>query len=202
MNQVRDAYSERSDEYTAALGSIEHTHPSDRELVSRWAQETSGSIVDAGCGPGHWTHFLHERGLDVQGIDLVPRFIKKARQRFPKASFHEGMLEALPFANNSLGGILAWYSLIHTPPSNLSRTLAELARVLKPGGSILVGFFDGPNIESFDHAVVEAYRWPINEMRIRLDASGLETTETHARTGVGYRPHAAIIAHKPNELPI
>ncbi len=146
MNQVRDAYSERSDEYTAALRSIEHTHPSDRELVSRWAQETSGSIVDAGCGPGHWTHFLHERGLDVQGIDLVPRFIKKARQRFPKASFHEGMLEALPFANNSLGGILAWYSLIHTPPSNLSRTLAELARVLKPGGSILVGFFDGPNI--------------------------------------------------------
>ncbi|MBD1544477.1 hypothetical protein G9E11_19985 [Arthrobacter sp. IA7] len=57
-----------------------------------------------------------------------------------------------------LAGILAWYSLIHFEPAELPLILGEFARCVKPGGSVLLGFFDGPAGEPFPHAsVVHAF---------------------------------------------
>ncbi len=47
-------------------------------------------------------------------------------------------------ASDSIGGVLAWYSLIHHEPSTIQRALGEFARVLRPGGGLLLGFFVGP----------------------------------------------------------
>ena len=57
---------------------MEAVHPADRQLVDTWADEIEGPVIDAGCGPGHWTNYLAERGVAVRGIDFVPEFVAHA----------------------------------------------------------------------------------------------------------------------------
>lgn len=94
----------------------------------------------------------------------------------------------------SLGGVLAWYSLIHHEPTSIQVPLRELARVLRPNGSLLLGFFTGPSVPPFDHAITTAYYWTISPLEVELESAGLEISEAHTRTGVGYRPHGAVVA--------
>ena len=193
---VRHAYAARAVEYTEALGSMDAVHAEDRRLVADWAGRVSGPLLDAGCGPGHWTRFLADLGADAAGVDQVPEFIEQARRRFPGIRFDEGSLEALPAKDASVGGVLAWYSLIHYGPDALHIPLRECARVLKPGGTLLAGFFDGPTVEPFDHAVVTAFRWPVPELAAELRRAGFEVVETRQRTDVGHRPHGATLARR------
>ncbi|MFC9766496.1 class I SAM-dependent methyltransferase [Rhodococcus jostii] len=193
---VRESYSARSQEYTDLFGSVSSTHPSDRALVSSWAATLTGPVVDAGCGPGQWTDFLAEYGLAASGIDLVPEFVERARLQYPDLSFDIGGFETVDAADESLGGVLSWYSLIHHSPQDIQAPLAEFARVIRPGGGLLVGFFEGPTVETFDHAVTTAYRWPVAELGQELVTAGFEVIETHTRTGSGHRPHGAITARR------
>lgn len=195
-SNVQRAYSARASEYSEHLGTMAAVHPSDRQLVTSWAESVTGPVIDAGCGPGHWTHHLSEYGVDVEGVDLVPEFIVHARKQFPGVRFRMGNLAALGTPSASLGGILSWYSLIHQPPKALAEPLTEFARAIRPGGSLLVGFFEGPTVEKFDHAVVTAYRWPVDELSRKFAAAGFEVIETHTRTGPGHRPHGAILARR------
>jgi SAM-dependent methyltransferase len=191
---VRESYSARAQEYTDLFGSMTSTHPSDRALASSWAATLTGPVLDAGCGPGQWTDFLAECGLAASGIDLVPEFVERARLQYPDLSFDIGGFETVDAADESLGGVLSWYSLIHHSPQDIRTPLAEFARVIRPGGGLLVGFFDGATEEAFDHAVTTAYRWPVAELGQELVTAGFEVIETHTRTGSGHRPHGAITA--------
>jgi len=195
-DHVREEYRRRAAEYAEALGSMEAVHPSDRALVEAWAGTVAGPVIDAGCGPGHWSRFLQERGVEVSGVDMVPEFIDLASRRFPTVTFREGTLDALGVSDAALGGILSWYSVIHLPPADVGVALTEFARCLRPGGGLLLGFFDGARQEAFDHAVVTAYRWPIAELSGELQAAGFDIVETHTRTGPGARPHGAIVARR------
>jgi len=195
---TRDAYAARAGEYAALLGSVDAMSPVDRRLIGRWSASVNGRVVDAGCGPGHWTAFLHERGLDVEGIDPVHPFIQSATSRFPGvrfrvASFADLVAEGVDSAEG-LGAILAWYSLIHLDPAAVPAVLAGFARRLEPGGSLLLGFFAGDALAPFDHAITTAYYWPVDEMVGALERAGFEVEEAHTRTDPGSRPHAAIIA--------
>lgn len=192
--RVQDAYADRAAEYTALFGSTDTAHEQDQRLMVRWAQSLRGPAIDAGCGPGHWTAFLADHGVDAEGIDLVPVFIEKARRRFPATHFRVATLRALEVPDGHLGGILAWYSLIHFEPAEVPLVLGEFARCIGPGGTILLGFFNGPAGESFPHAVTTAYYWSEDAMSQHLVAAGFEVQEVHVRTEPGNRPHAAIIA--------
>ncbi|MGW6376073.1 class I SAM-dependent methyltransferase [Rhodococcus sp. NPDC055112] len=196
---VRESYSARSQEYVDLLGSVTSTHPSDRTLVSSWAATLTGPVLDAGCGPGQWTDFLAECGPAVSGIDLVPEFVERARTEYPSLSFEVGSFEELGAATGSLGGVLSWYSLIHHRPQDIQTPLGEFARVIRPGGGLLVGFFEGPAVGAFDHAVTTAYRWPVAELSQELVAAGFEVIETHTRTASGSRPHGAITARRQGD---
>ncbi|MEV8181721.1 class I SAM-dependent methyltransferase [Specibacter sp. NPDC078692] len=193
-SQVQQAYAARASEYTAILGAIDGMHELDRNRIEHWARQISGRIIDAGCGPGHWTNFLHKRGVDISGIDLVPEFIERARLRFPDVSFQVSSRRALEDADGSLHGVLAWYSLIHLPPAELPPVLSELARVLSPQGHLLVGFFDGVSAEPLNHAVTPAYCWSLDQMSSLLHDAGFEVINSEARQDPGGRPHAAISA--------
>ena len=196
MNDVSEAYSARAAEYIEALGVVEAMHRSDAALITSWGAQVDGPALDIGCGPGHWTAFLAERGLDIRGVDLTPAFIEHARATYPELRFATGSVEALDASDASLGGVLAWYSLIHHTPDAIGPSLDEIARALRPGGLLLVGFFEGAIVEPFDHAVTTAYRWPVAELGERLRASGFEVIETHTRTSPNTRPHAAIVARR------
>lgn len=197
MDEVRTAYSNRAEEYSRLLGSMDSVHPSDQQLVTHWATAIDGPVVDIGCGPGQWTDHLAGLGCDVRGIDPTPAFVEHARTAYPNRRFDVGRAETLDAATGSVAGILSWYSLVHHTPASLHLPLTAFARVLRPGGSLMLGFFESPVLEPFDHKVVTAYRWPAAELSGRLVAAGFTVVETHTRTGVGYRPHGAILAVRP-----
>lgn len=193
-DEVRTAYAARSAEYTAVLGAVEASPERDRDLIAHWADRLSGPVVDAGCGPGHWTAFLHARGVAVEGVDLVPEFVQGARRRFPEASFRIGSLREPGVADGTLGGVLAWYSLIHLPPGDLDDVLAGFAAGLRPGGSLLIGFFEGPLVEQFAHAVSPAWFHPLESMRERVERAGLRVVHQERRSSPGVRDHGELIA--------
>lgn len=198
MGDVEASYADRAEEYVRVVGSIEVAHPSDKQLVTDWARAIGGPVIDVGCGPGQWTNHLLMQSVDVRGIDPTHTFVEHARTTYPKCRFDDGRAEDLDAQSGSVAGILAWYSLIHHDPSDIRFAFEEFARVLRPGGKLLIGFFEAPTLEPFDHAVITAYRWPVEALSAQLDAAGFTTVETHTRTGPGCRPHGAILAELTN----
>ncbi|QFZ20014.1 class I SAM-dependent methyltransferase [Saccharothrix syringae] len=196
VDDVRDAYTRRVEDYVDLAFSPEGLHELDQRLVSRWAGGLSGRVVDAGCGPGRWTGFLRDLGCDVEGVDLVPRFVEIARSRFPGIPFRVGDLADLGVPDGSLGGILSWYSIIHTAPADVPRVLEEFARCLRDGGGLLLGLFEGTRVEPFPHAVTTAYFWSVEEMSRCLADAGFRVEATEGRVDPGRRPYVAIVARK------
>lgn len=193
--QVRDAYAGRAGEYISLFGGIESAAEQDREYVLAWAQGVNGPIIDIGCGPGQWTSYLHQRGLTIEGVDPVPEFINEAQRRYPGVSYRIGQAARLGVEDASLGGIFAWFSLIHTEPDEIGALLTEFARCLRPGGGLAIGFFEGAELACFDHAVTTAYFWPVGVLSVRIERAGFMVTGTqnsyrsrHSSAGRDHRP--------------
>ncbi|WP_084590043.1 class I SAM-dependent methyltransferase [Lentzea albidocapillata] len=138
------------------------TRPLERAMLAAFAELADGPVADLGCGPGHLTAHLHSLGLDAFGLDLSPAMIALAREAHPELRFDQGSMTALDLADGVLGGILAFYSVIHMPPDELPAVFAEFFRVLAPGGHLLLGFYagDDPEPQEFDHKVTLAYHEP------------------------------------------
>jgi len=175
-SDVRDAYSLRAGEYADLFGSVDAAHPEDRHLVGEWVRTLKGPVLDAGCGPGHWSGFMADNGADVEGIDLVPEFVAHARTRFPSLPFRVGSLRDLGVPDGHLSGLLAWYSVIHSAPEDLASVLREFARAIAPGGGLLLGFFESEELRRFPHAVTDAYSWPVEQLAALLEASGFPSS--------------------------
>ncbi|WP_245597164.1 class I SAM-dependent methyltransferase [Jiangella gansuensis] len=107
-----------------------------------------------------------------------------------------GQAERLGVDDASLGGVLSWYSLIHTDPVQIDVALAEFARCVRPGGGFAIGFFEGPELVPFDHAVTTAYYWPIALLSSHVERAGFAVTDTHARTDPGARRQGTILAQR------
>lgn len=193
--QVKAAYAALADQYIAMFGSGEHVHADDLGLLRRHFAELAGQVVDVGCGPGHLTGYLHAMGVQVTGIDLVPEFIRHARAAYPATRFEVGSTEALGITQHGLAGVLAWYSLIHLTPTALDGALAKLRSATRRNGILVVGFVDGDEIAPFDHKVIGAHMWPVDEFARRLARAGFAEVERIQRPQDGAtRPHAAIAA--------
>jgi SAM-dependent methyltransferase len=100
-----------------------------------------GTVADVGCGPGHFTSFLRGCGLDAYGVDLSPEMVRIARGDHPGVRFEVGSMTDL--VASDLGGIMAWYSMIHVPDDEIVPVLGRFRRALRPGGPVLVGFHSG-----------------------------------------------------------
>ncbi|QTE29402.1 class I SAM-dependent DNA methyltransferase [Pengzhenrongella sicca] len=195
---VRAAYSERAAEYAAALGSISAMDPLDVRFISEWAARCRGPLVDAGCGPGHWTHLLTELGADVEGVDLVPAFVELARTRFPTASYRVARLDALGTPDQNAAGILAWYSLIHLEPVRVPAVLDEFRRCLRDDGTLVLGFFASARLEPFPHAFTTAYSWPVDELTQHVENAGFVVRHAHTRPNPARpdRQHGVLLADR------
>ena len=196
FDEVRAAYSARAGEYVDAVGKIEHAPERDRDALLAWARAVDGPILDVGCGPGQWTSFLHRHGVDIEGVDPVESFLADARTRYPDARYRTGRAEDLGVPDGSLGGILAWFSLIHTDPRAVDAPLTEFSRCLRQGGSLALGFFVGPDQEPFGHAVTTAYFWSVDGLGRRVEQAGLTVVDTQVRTEPGARPYGLLVAER------
>jgi SAM-dependent methyltransferase len=102
-----------------------------------------GPVADVGCGPGYVTDHLHDAGVDAFGIDLSPEMISIARRDYPHLRFEVGTMTDLDLADNSVAGIVAFWSVIHVPDDAVPGVFEEFRRVLQPHGLVLVGFHVG-----------------------------------------------------------
>ncbi|MFJ4255055.1 class I SAM-dependent methyltransferase [Microbacterium sp. NPDC090003] len=203
---IAAAYAARAEEYVSVLGEIEQMNAADRATIAAWRDSTTGTLLDAGSGPGMWTRFLGGGGggardegwRHVWGLDVTEAFVASARARFPETTFAVGSFRDIPAPDASLGGILAWYSLIHTPPAEVPAVLAEFARVLRPGGSLLIGYFDGTAREAFAHRVTTAYFWSAEALGALLVDAGFTVVSAERRDRrpgeASSRPHGALTA--------
>lgn len=197
MDAVRRAYGDLAGRYIDLFGSVAEVHPDDLAVITRHLSLRTGAVLDIGCGPGHLTGYLRSLGVDAIGVDLVPEFVEHARAAHPDGWYALGSMAQLPVPAGSVAGILAWYSLIHLPPDDLDAVLAELRRVTSAGAALVVGCFDGEEVDPFEHQVITAYRWPMRELAERLARAGFVEVERQQRAGIdrpGHRPHAAIAA--------
>ncbi|MEU6414330.1 class I SAM-dependent methyltransferase [Microbispora sp. NPDC046933] len=142
---ARAAYDAVAADYADRLRRRLDDEPFERAMLAAYAElvrasGVPGPVADVGCGPGRITAHLHSLGLDVFGVDLSPGMIAVARRDHPGLRFEEGSMGALDIADEALGGVVAWYSIIHTPPERQPAVLAEFHRVLAPGGHLLLAF--------------------------------------------------------------
>lgn len=113
----------------------------DRELLDRLAAGASGIVLDVGSGPGHIGARVKASGRCVVGIDVSAVMSRAAAGRLDGALV--GDMTHLPVATASISGIVAFYSVIHLPRDLLGDTLSEFARVLEPGGHLLLSAHEG-----------------------------------------------------------
>lgn len=150
QDATRASYNRVAAEYARRMADELAHKPLDRQLLDAFAASVDGLVCDLGCGPGQVAAYVHERGCEVVGVDLSDAMVEQARRLHPGLRFLQADMRRLPFDDGALGGIVAFYSLIHLPPEELSVALRELRRVLRGGGSLLVAIHCGDEVRHFD----------------------------------------------------
>ncbi|WP_285031032.1 methyltransferase domain-containing protein [Mycolicibacterium sp. lyk4-40-TYG-92] len=141
---TRGGYDRAAVHYVQRFQNHLDDRPVDRAMIGAFAELVANMptphVLDVGCGTGVATAALAAAGLHVTGIDLSPNMIAQARQHNPGLSFRVGSMLDLAVADGSVGGLCAWYSIIHVPDAHLAAVFAEFHRVLAPGGVLLLAF--------------------------------------------------------------
>ncbi len=157
--RVRAAYDVVAPNYAGRFASELDGKPFERERLDEFAADVRGEgrVCDLGCGPGHVAAYLAQRDVDVFGADLSSGQVEQARRLFPDLEFRVSDMLALDLADASLAGITALYSIVHFTPDQVERAIAEMHRVLAPGGRLMLSFHIGTESiavdEFLDHRV-------------------------------------------------
>jgi SAM-dependent methyltransferase len=184
---VRHAYDTVAEDYAAHLPDTRAEAPLDLAMVAAFAEAVGSEdapVLDAGSGTGRMSRHLAGLGCRVEGTDLSPRMVAMARRDHPDLAFTVGALTALPYRDGRFAGVMLWYSIIHTPPAALGPVFAEVARVLRPAGTVLVGFQSGDGVRDvsaayrrFGHDIeLERHLHTADQVASRLEAVGLRET--------------------------
>ena len=118
------------------------------------------SVLDVGCGTGEVTLRAKKRAGngDVYGIDPAPEMVEVARKKAARKNleidFRVGVIEALPFPDSSLDVVTSSLMMHHLPDELKKRGLAEIYRVLKPGGRLLIADFMRPTGSLLNHLFI------------------------------------------------
>jgi SAM-dependent methyltransferase len=104
-----------------------------RALVEPHAGER---VLDLGCAAGAVSHFLSTFGCETVGVDAEPLAIEAARGLFPRLRFEVADVAELPFPDASFDKAVAADLVEHLDDETFARMLAEVRRVLAPGGTL------------------------------------------------------------------
>lgn len=180
--------------------------PLERSVLSYFASivPAGGRTLDVGCGPARVTGHLASLGLDISGVDLSPAMVALARSENPRLRFEVGSMTRLDVPDGSLAGLVAWYSTIHVPDSELATVFAGFRRALQPGGVALVAFQVGVGralkVEAYGQDIsLEFHRRRPEEVADLLGGAGIPVSAAMLREPERSErtPHAFMIARKP-----
>jgi SAM-dependent methyltransferase len=208
VTRTRESYDATADDFAVWIARELSTKPLDRAMLAGFAELVTGRVADIGCGAGRVTAHLDGLGVSAFGIDLSPGMVAAARRRYPGLRFDAGSMLSLDLADGELGGIVAWYSIIHVPDAELPSVFAEFHRVLAPGGYLLLAFQVGTGLLHLTEAgrhqvsldfhrrrpasVADLLRGAGFVMRAQMEREQDEGGEFPERT-----PQAFLLARKP-----
>lgn len=135
-----EAYDELAEEYAEQVESNAYNAHLDFPATTGLVPDVAGErVLDAGCGAGQYTEWLLEQGADVVGVDASEGMLAEARERVgQRATLRQADLgQPLSFArDDSFDGVLSALVLDYVP--DWEATFAEFARILRPGGFVVV----------------------------------------------------------------
>lgn len=147
MADTRSSYDTDAAGYADRVRGLLEASPHLRASLALFAELVrdagGGPVADVGCGPGHVTRHLADLGVDAFGVDLAPEMVALARRDHPDLRFEVGTMTDLDLPDESVAGVLAFWSVIHVPDDAVPQAFAEFHRVVRPGGPVLVGFHVG-----------------------------------------------------------
>ncbi|MFG1924633.1 class I SAM-dependent DNA methyltransferase [Cryptosporangium sp. NPDC048952] len=162
LADVRTSYDTVAVNYAAQVRDALADDPYMRAALASFAEiiqvAGGGPVADVGCGPGHVTAHLHAHGVDSFGIDLSPMMIDLARRTHPGLRFDVGSMTDLRLEDGSLGGLLAWWSLVNVPDHAIPGIFNHFKRTLRPHAPLLLGFHAG----SGSQCKTQGYGHPMN----------------------------------------
>jgi ubiquinone/menaquinone biosynthesis C-methylase UbiE len=99
-----------------------------------------GAVLECGCGTGLATGMLLGDADSVHALDFSERMLTQVRQKFPRqhVQTRQADVRKLPYPNHAFDRVLAANVLQHLTPQDQPRAVAELMRILKPGGRYCV----------------------------------------------------------------
>lgn len=198
-NNVQINYDLVAENYAAKFRDEVSQKPCDRKMLD-WLIEKvgdAGVICDLGCGPGQIASYLQSRGAAVCGVDLSPEMVRQARILNPKISFQTGDMTNLEtVADNSFGGIAAFYSIVNIPPTSIPQVFREMRRILRPNGALLLTFHIGQETihleEMLDVKVsLDFFLYQTEEIKKHLETAGFEVEEAIER-----HPYSEAVEHQ------
>ena len=147
LSDTRSSYDADATGYADVVRGLLAENPYLRASLSLFAELVrdagGGPVADVGCGPGYVTRHLNDLGVDAFGIDLSPKMVDIARRDFPGLRFEVGTMTDLDLTDQSVAGVLAFWSVIHVPDHAVPGVFGQFGRVLRRGGPLVVGFHVG-----------------------------------------------------------
>lgn len=194
LTATRAAYDTVAASYARLLAHALEQNPYDRAVLGLYAELAHAAaaaaarersprgpqgpqVVEVGCGPGRITAHLASLGLRTRGIDLSPRMVAEARRLHPDLEFEVGSMTSLELPEHALDGLVAWYSVIHVPPSRHRALYTGFRRALAPGGLLLLAFQCGAEgrrrlQQAYGHGGVELEAYRLRPERVEEDLAG------------------------------
>lgn len=171
-DDVAEAYDSdrRPDEDTPFVESIAADLPED------------GRFLNAGCGGGRAVLETLADDYETVGLDISDEQLSLASERAPAARLVRGDLTRIPLADDAVDALTALHSVIHVPREHHERVFAEFARVLRPGGRLLVttgvGEWEGENDDWLDSGAEMQWSFHGREASLELlDEAGFEVED-------------------------
>lgn len=207
---TRTAYDAVADVYADRFTATEPEQPVELAMINYFADllHEPRRVLDAGSGAGRMLPYLAARGCAPEGLDLSPEMVRRARADHPNYPSAVGSLTDLDHPDATFDGVFSWYSTIHNPDEDLDRMFAEMVRVLRPGGYLLVAFQVGDGMRPVGQGfaalgydiVMNRYHRAVTDIVARLAAHGLEVAAQLERGPVDSEPdpQAVVIARRPS----
>ena len=195
---VRHVYEDIADGYAGRFGD-----DLERSLVDRTVLETAvgmlpppALVLDLGCGPGQVASFLVARRCRAVGIDLTAKMLDVARGADPPLALINGNVLRLPVRDGAVDGAIAWFALHNLPRALLGGALAQVRRVLRPGGVFVMATHGGDGEESVAHhwqgriEHVPLTYYSLEQLRSELGSQQLKVVDERSRPPMEHE-HAA-----------
>lgn len=208
--ELRSAHDVLAEFYADQLADALGRMPTDRAVLDLFCELTHAAdlgsrVADIGCGTGRLEPYLAAKGLSPRGVDLSPGMIHVARRDYPDFGFDLADLRELPFDDDSMAGVVCWYSLMYLAPLDRPAAFGELFRVVKPGGYFVTAFKAGDSrVRRGGRGAnlgieFDVYWLSPDEMSGRVADAGFATVFWAGRPAEGQEgsPQAYLLARKP-----